>query len=239
MKFIIAQGNFTPLPPVTLAGSVPGLMNMDAIEPADVRRSFINSRLPDARRYSWPVMKNILRSIGAASFIAAWCAANLQAAETNTTPARIGTYDSRAVAYAWFWSGKPQTRLNELMQNARAAKSAGDTNRFKEFSAKLQELQDEMHRQVFSTAPATNALAEISGRLPEIQKAAGVAALVSKWDDAALKKYPDAEKVDVTDPLVREFITPTPQQQKVLSEMQRQKPLPLEQCEELIRKGEI
>ena len=184
-------------------------------------------------------MKNILLSIGAASFIAALCAADLQAAETNTTPARIGIYDSRAVAFAWFWSGKHQTQLNELMQTARAAKAAGDTNRFTDFAAKLRQHQDEMHREVFSTAPATNALAEISGRLLEIQKSAGVSALVSKWDDAALKKNPDAEKVDVTDPLVREFITPTPQQQKMLSEMQRQKPLPLEQCEELIRKGEI
>jgi hypothetical protein len=189
-------------------------------------------------------MKNILLLIGAASFIAALCAADLQAAETNTntTATRIGIYDSRAVALAWFWSGKHQKQLkqnNELMQNARAAKVAGDTNRFTDSDAKLRQHQDEMHREVFSTAPATNALAEISGRLPEIQKSAGVSALVSKWDDAALKKYPDAEKADVTDPLVREFITPTPQQQKMLSEMQKQKPLPLEQCEELIRKGEI
>lgn len=186
-------------------------------------------------------MKNILLSIGAASFIAALCAANLQAAETNTntTATRIGIYDSRAVAFAWFWSGKHQTQLNELMQAARAAKAAGDTNRFEKLAAKLRQHQDDMHREVFSTAPATNALAEISGHLPEIQKTAGVTALVSQWDDAALKKYPDAEKVDVTSPLVREFITPTPQQQKMLSELQGQKPLPLEQCEELIRKGEI
>ncbi len=186
-------------------------------------------------------MKNILLSIGAASFIAALCVANLQAAETNTntTATRIGIYDSRAVAYAWFWSDKHQTQLNELMQAARAAKSDGDANRFKKLGATLGRQQDEMHREVFSTAPATNALAVIKNRLPEIQNAAGVGALVSKWDDAALKKYPDAEKVDVTSPLVREFITPTPQQQKMLSELQGQNPLPLEQCEELIRKGEI
>jgi hypothetical protein len=241
MKPIIAQGNLTPLPPLTLAGSVHGLMNINGIDSDDAGGSFFNSQLPGVRRYVWPVMKNILRSIGAASFIAAWCAASLPAAETNTntTPTRIGTYDSRAVAYAWFCSARHQTQLNEMMQTARAAKSAGDTNRFKEFDAALRQLQDEMHREVFSTAPATNALAGIQARLPEIQQAAGVSALISKWDDAALKKYPDAKKVDVTAPLVREFIVPTPQQQKVLSDMQRQKPLPLEQCEELIRKGEI
>ncbi len=184
-------------------------------------------------------MKNILRSIGAASIIAALCMANLQAAETNAAPSRIGIYDSRAVAYAWFWNGKHQTQLNELMQSARAAKVVSDTNRFREYAAKLRQQQAEMHRQVFSTAPATNALAEIREHLPEIQKVAGVSALVSKWDNAALNKYPDAEKVDLTDALVREFITPTPQQQKVLSGIKTATPLPLEECNELIRKGEI
>jgi len=216
-----------------------GRMELDGIDSNNAGGHFINSRLPGARGYAGPAMNNILRSIGAVPLIAVWCAANLQAAETNTTPARIGTYDSRAVAYAWFWSGNHQTQLNELMQTARAAKAAGDTNRFGEYAAKLRQHQDEMHREVFSTAPPTEALAALKEHLPEIQKAAGVSALVSKWDDAALKKYQDAEKVDVTDPLVREFITPTPQQQKVLSEMQRQRPLPLEQCEDLIRKGKI
>ena len=184
-------------------------------------------------------MKNILLSTGAASVIAALCAADLQAAETNTPPARIGIYDSRAVAYAWFWSGRQQIQLNALMQKARDARSAGDTNRFKEYAATLSQLQDEMHREVFSTAPATNALAELKGRLPGIQKAAGVSALVSKWDDAALAGSPEAEREDVTDRLVHEFIQPNVEQQKVLSEMKRQKPMPLEQCDELIRKGEI
>jgi HAMP domain-containing protein len=184
-------------------------------------------------------MKNILFSIGAAAFIATLCAADLQAAETNATPARIGIYDSRAVAFAWFWSGKHQKQLNELMQNARAAKADGDTNRFEKLAASLREQQDQIHREGFSTAPPTEALAGLKERLPEIQKAAGVAALVSKWDDAALKKYSDAEKVDVTGTLVREFITPTPQQQKTISGLEKATPLPLDECNELIRKGKI
>ena len=238
MKFIIAQWNLTPVPPMTLTGSVTGLMNMDGIDSGDAGGSFINSRLPGRRRYSWHVMKNILRSIGAASFIAAWCAANLQAAETNATPARIGIYDSRAVAYAWFWSAGHQTRLNELMQNARAAKSAGDTNRFHDLDATLRQHQDEMHREVFSTPLPTEALAELKESLPKIQKAASVSALVSKWDAAALKTYPDAAKVDVTDQLVHEF-NPAEKQLKTIPGLEKSAPLPLDECNELIRKGEI
>jgi hypothetical protein len=175
----------------------------------------------------------------AAALAVASCFANLRAAETNPAPTRIGVYDSRAVAYAWFWSARHQTQLNELMQNARNARAAGDTNRFKDFDAALRRQQEEMHREVFSTAPPTEALEQLNQRLPEIQQAAGVSGIVSKWDDTALKKYPEAGRVDVTDALVREFITPTPPQQKVLSEMQRQKPLSPEECNELIRKGGI
>jgi hypothetical protein len=183
-------------------------------------------------------MKNILLSIGAASFIAALCAADLQAAETNTTATRIGIYDSRAVAFAWFWSGKHQTQLNELMQNARAAKSAGDTNRFEKFAATLREQQDQIHREGFSTAPPTEALAELKERLPEIHLAAGVTALVSKWDEDSLKQFKGTEQIDVTDQLVREF-KPTEKSLKTISELEKATPLPLDKCNELIRKGEI
>ena len=107
------------------------------------------------------------------------------------------------------------------------------------FDATLRQTQDQLHRQVFSTASADDALAALKGRIPEIEKQAGVTALVSKWDEPALAQYQDAGKVDVTDRLIREFIQPTGQQQKVISEMQKQKPLPLEECNELIRKGEI
>jgi hypothetical protein len=162
-----------------------------------------------------------------------------RAVETNTVPVRIGTFDSRAVAYAWFWSARHQKQINELMQSARAAKTAGDTNRFTELAGSLSRQQDEIHREVFSTAPPVQALAELKTRLPEIQKTAGVSVIISKWDVAALQKYSDAEQVDVTDKLVREFIAPTPQQQKVISIMMAAKPLPLDQCNKLICKGDI
>jgi hypothetical protein len=157
---------------------------------------------------------------------------------TNSTPVRIGVYDSRAVAYAHFWNESYQSKLKEQMAAARAAEQAGDTARFKELDATLRQTQDRIHRQGFSTAPADDALAELKGQIPEIEKQAGVTALVSKWDEAALKKYPNAEQVDVTGQLAREF-KPTEKQLKVIADLQKQKPLSLEKCDELIRKGKI
>jgi hypothetical protein len=163
---------------------------------------------------------------------------NLPAQETNAAPVRVGVYDSRAVAFAWFWNDAHQRQLKELMQQARAAQTAGETNRFQTLAAELRRQQDEIHREGFSTAPPVEALAEIKDRIPEIEKQAGVTALVSKWDAAALKPYPRAETVDVTSQLVHEF-KPTEKQLKTISELEKSKPLPLDECNELIRKGKI
>jgi hypothetical protein len=185
-------------------------------------------------------MKNIspLALIKTAALMAVFSSVTLRAAETNTAPVRIGTYDSRAVAFAWFWSDAHQRQLQEFIRTAQAAKAAGDTNRFTELAASLRQQQDEIHREGFSIAPPTEALAEIKDRLPEIQRAAGVIDLVSKWDDATLIKYSAAEKVDVTERLVREF-HPTDKQLKTITSIEKSEPLSLQKCEELIRKGEI
>ena len=183
-------------------------------------------------------MFSVLCGLGCLWFGGGMVAMAGDGAVTNSTPARIGVYDSRAVAFAWFWSAPVQHKLQEQMAAARAAKQAGDTARFKELSTTLRVGQDRIHRQGFSTAPVDDALAAIKDRIPEIEKQAAVSMLVSKWDGAELKKYPNTEQVDVTDQLVREF-KPTEKQLKMIADIQKQKPLSLEKCDELIRKGEI
>jgi len=163
----------------------------------------------------------------------------VRGADTNVIGKRLGVYDSRVVAYAWFCSDAQQAKLKEQVAIARAAKEAGDTNKFKEYSAALRAKQDQMHREVFSTAPAAEALATLKGRIPEIEQAAGVAHLVSKWDKPSLNQYAGAETVDVTDTLVNAFLQPTKEQLKVIASIKRLAPLPLDQCNELIRTGKI
>jgi hypothetical protein len=163
-------------------------------------------------------------------------AAGLRAAE-STSPANpatqmIGIYDSRVVAYAWFWSDDQQAKRNADMKAAQAAKDAGDTAQFGKLSKALGDFQQRMHRQVFSTAPADEALAALQKRIPEIQKQAGVVALVSKWDAAALQKYLSAVPVDVTDALVAEF-KPAEKQLKMIEDIKKQKPVPLDQIDKM------
>jgi len=154
------------------------------------------------------------------------------AGEANDEWQRIGIYDSRAVAYAFFWTDDQQAKRNEQIRAADAAKAAGDTAQFEKLSRALSDAQEKIHRQVFSSAPVDDALSAIEPRLPEILKQAGVAALVSKWDAPALRKYPSAVQVDVTDLLVAEF-KPTEKQLKVIEEIKRQKPVPLDQIDKM------
>lgn len=166
-------------------------------------------------------------------------ASALAAEITNAPTATIGVYDSRAVAYAYLVSAPYQKDIQEKMSAAQAAKQAGDSAKFEELAAALKAKQAEGHRQVFSTAPPTAAMEMIKNRLPEIQKQAGVSVIVSKWDEATLQKYKAATRVDVTDKLVREFIQPDEKQSQIISSIEKSEPMPLEKCDEMIRKGEI
>jgi hypothetical protein len=89
--------------------------------------------------------------------------------------------------------------------------------------------QEMAHKQAFSTAPVDDILAHITNSLPEIRKTAGVTAIVSKWDQTQLKRHPGAVTVDVTMKLVDAF-QPKERQRKSAIEIQKHKPIPLEQA---------
>jgi hypothetical protein len=154
-------------------------------------------------------------------------AARAEAAPAGEAAEKVGVYDSRAVAYAHFWSPAADAARREAMATPKAAKAAGDVAGFEQQSAALAAHQKRLHEQVFSTAPADDAMAALAPRLPALLQELGVVRLVSQWDGKTLKNLPEANRVDVTDRLVREFITPTEKQQKVLDSMKTTKPISL------------
>jgi hypothetical protein len=184
-------------------------------------------------------MKSKLSLLAVLVFLFSFNSLSLADEETNATLGRIGIYDSRAVAFAYFSSAPYQSNLKQQVAAARAAQQSGDTNKFVELKTALRNKQDEMHREVFSTAAVDEALATLKDKIPAIEKQAGVGALVSKWDETALKQNARADQVDVTDQLVREFLIPTEKQLKTIESFKASKPLPLDQVNELIRKGQI
>lgn len=143
---------------------------------------------------------------------------------------RVGVYDSRAVAYAYFWTDAQQEKRKAAFAEAEAAKKKGDRKKLDELKAAMQEGQRQAHRRVFSTAPVDDVLQAIKDRLPEIRKQAGVSELASKWDEKKLKSYAASQQVDVTDLLVREF-KPTEKHSKVIESIKKAKPISLEQAD--------
>jgi len=142
---------------------------------------------------------------------------------------RVGTYDSRLVAFAAFWDEGHQARLQSRVRAARDAKERGDLARHESLAKELSALQHELHLQVFSTAPIDEVLAGLQDRLPALQREAGVSRLVSQWDEAALAGVPAADRVEVTDRLLREFQVPAARL-KALKQLRSVKPLPLERA---------
>lgn len=158
--------------------------------------------------------------------------------QTNPVTQRIGIYDSRVVAFGSFWSEAHQRALNERMKAAKEAQAAGDTNRFVELKAAVKAEQEKVHLQVFSSAPVDDVLAGMKDRVQAIQKEAGVSQLISKWNEKTLAEHKGDEKVDVTDLFLRGFKL-NERQMKTVEEMRKRPPVPLEEAEELMRRGKL
>jgi len=148
------------------------------------------------------------------------------------TRERIGVYDSRAIAVAFAGSEVFNKWMSALREEHEKAKAAGDQKRVAELEAEVAERQKSMHKQGFSTAPVDNILEQIKDRLPAIRQGAGVGVLVSKWDKDTLAKHSSAERVDVTMELIDAF-NPNERQRKSAIEIQKHKPIPLNQAESI------
>lgn len=161
------------------------------------------------------------------------------AARAATTPtAKVGVYDSRVVAYAHFFQPAHQESLQRLIADAKAAKAAGDTARFRALEKQIIADQRAMHLEVFSTAPITATLAAMPERVAEIEREAGVTRLVSKWDEETLREIAPADRIEVTDLLVRGCAL-NEKQRRIMQELASQTPLPLAKAQELDAAGKL
>lgn len=112
----------------------------------------------------------------------------------DAQPFKVGTFDSRGVALAFYnseyWAGVLKAKRAEL----ESAKQAGNQGKVAELEKWGQGQQDLAHKQVFGSAPIPNVLEHLAPAFPEIAKAAGVAGIVSEV------QYADSsvQKVDVT-----------------------------------------
>jgi len=139
-------------------------------------------------------------------------------AKPEQPAAKIGVYDSRAVAIAYGGSPCMEEKMAKLKERMKAAKEAGAADEIARLETEGKSLQAALHKQAFSGAPVDDLLHCLP--LPDIQKEAGVARLVSKWNKAELEKYSEAKTVDVTMALVDAF-HPKPKQRQYAVEIQK------------------
>lgn len=138
---------------------------------------------------------------------------------------RIGTFDSRAIALAFWRSEEGVKRIKAIYEEAEKAKAAQDENRVKELAIEGPGLQVRMHQQVFSTGSVTDVVEKIKSNLPQIAKEAGVSLIIPKSQIAYMDG--SVEYVDVTSQLVKLF-NPRDETLKVIEDLRRQEPVPIE-----------
>jgi hypothetical protein len=143
---------------------------------------------------------------------------------------RVGTFDSRAIALAYYrkFLRSPEfvASLKKLTAERDQAKAAGDHEKAKKLEAEGRAGQEQVHSQVFGSAPVDELVAKIKDQLPEIAKRAEVDLILSKWNIAY--RAPSAEFVDVTEPMATLF-QPDQETWKIIREQMKHAPLSREE----------
>ena len=145
---------------------------------------------------------------------------------------RIGVFDSRCVALAYYRTPEFQNEMKQMRTDLAAARAAGNTNKVSELEYAGPAMQNLLHYQVFSNASIPNVIEKISPALAKIAADARVSVLVSRWDVAF--KDAGVDYVDVTDALVK-AINSDPQIQQMASAAKSQTPMPLVQAVKTLR----
>lgn len=155
-------------------------------------------------------------------------AANLgRAQDVPEEATRVGTFDSRAVALAYYRSPQGIERMGlEWDQKWKDAEAAGDSARMEELKLFKPSMQHLMHQQVFSTGSICNVMREIEAELPAVAAEMGVSVIVSQWE--LPYRAPEVLLIDVTPEIVALFDADEAVAIQV-AEMKDVEPVPLEE----------
>lgn len=145
--------------------------------------------------------------------------------DPTTPPARvrIGVFQPRALALAYWRSDTGLRQINDAVKQARIAKQNGCTMmQLEALETNCQALQDHMMAQAFGGAPIDDVLAKLQDVLPKVAQKDNVVAIVPQ----VTFKAENVETVDVTDDLAAPF-KPSAQTHKMMCDLSRQPPASL------------
>lgn len=139
---------------------------------------------------------------------------------------RIGTFDSRAIATAYYRSAKFQESARDLWTELREAKASGDDWRVKELEAYGSAMQHRMHQQGFGTGSVMDIMEQLGDELPEVAREARVSVIVSQWE--ITYESAEADIIDLTPQIVALF-APTEQTLRFVESYKTVAPVPMDQ----------
>ncbi len=149
---------------------------------------------------------------------------NPTAKPKNEQGVRVGIFDSRAVATAYYRSALFEKELATLKAEYQKAKDAGDPLRMQALEAQGVAQQQLAHKQGFSTWPVDDILQSLQGDLPQIADTCGVDVIVSQWD--ITYQRPNVAFTDVTLALVRHW-NPSTETLALIDQFEAVAPIPL------------
>lgn len=135
---------------------------------------------------------------------------------------RVGVFDSRAIAVAYYRSSDFNTIMQQLHAEHKKAKASGDDKLAKEYEKRGKALNDLAHQQGFGTGSVDTILKKVKEHLPAIAKATNVQVIVSRWNLTYQEK--ETEFVDVTDQLVKLF-NPDETTLKMINDLRKKAPI--------------
>ena len=157
-----------------------------------------------------------------------------QTEERNSeSEVRVGTFDSRAVAHAYYRSDEVFRDLARLRAEYEEAKETGDDERVAELEAVLAARSELAAKQGFSTWPVDNILAEIEEEIPGIAAQAGVDLIVSRWH--VVYQGEAVELINVTELMAMPF-DPDEETLQMVRDIQQLDPASLEEVEKHLGK---
>ncbi|TFG65900.1 MAG: tetratricopeptide repeat protein [Gemmatimonadales bacterium] len=145
---------------------------------------------------------------------------------SSSSADRIGTFDSRAVAIAYYRSTEFQDSVGDLRTELEEAKASGDEFRVGELEAYGPAMQHRMHQQAFSIGSVMEIMDQISDALPELAREAGVSVIVSQWEVTYANSA--ADFVDLTPQLVALF-NPSEETLNSVESLKTVAPVPMDQ----------
>lgn len=140
----------------------------------------------------------------------------------------LGTFDSRVLAIAYYRSDAFARSQSARMAEYERAQAAGDAAATADIEREMEERQRLVHRQGFGAAPIPELLALIEDGIPQVAGAAGVQAVVSKWD--LVWQEQDTSTTDLSLALA-ELFAPDEATRRLLPGILKQKPVPLDELE--------